>query len=367
MLCFRGLPDLRGLWSMLDDLFVVDAVVHPYNLSAENVEVVDHAGANPLIYVRDEQYALTREEKLTDFSPYGTAHALFAESPVDLGILHALPRFSFTRGPFTDLRKVVAMRDRWPDRFLVYGTIDTMDLSEAIESLHYQVEELRIDGLKLYPAIRYQDRMHGWKMDDPEYALPLMAAARDLGLRNIAVHKIIPVGMDMQYFQVPDIEIALKEFPEINFHVVHAGFSFLEEFCVLIQMYQNLYANLENTTGFAIARPKLFAEILGELLYWGRAEQICFASGINLMHPRPPLEAMAGTVISEELAGRGYPEITHEMMGLMLGGNMLRVHGIDPVAARERFKDDEFEVAARDGLQEPWSGLRSEAAAGVAA
>jgi predicted TIM-barrel fold metal-dependent hydrolase len=351
---------------MIGDTFVIDAVAHPFNMSPEN-RAIELTG-NPLpSYLADERYTLTGEEQLTDFPAYATAHALFAESQADMAVLHALPTFPHTVGPFTDLRKVAAMRDRWPARFLLYGTVDTMDADEAIRSLERQVEELHIDGLKLYPAIKYQGAMRGWKMDDREFAVPLLEAARDLGIRNVAVHKIIPVGTGMEYFRVGDFEAPLAQFPEINFHVVHAGYSFLEEFRLLFEWFPNLYANLENTVAFAVMRPRVFAEILGEMLYWGSAERICSGSGVNLMHPRPLIEAVRDFVMPEDLIeGRGYPPVTEAMKALMLGGNLARVHGIDPVAARARIGEDEFEVARRDGLREPWSGLREPAEAAVA-
>jgi uncharacterized protein len=342
---------------MFDDTMVIDAVAHPYNLSEENLEIPQRS--NPLLWVKDETFALTLEEKLVDFPAYATAHALFAESQVDMALLHALPRFSFTRGPFTDVHKMAAMRDRWPDRFLLYGTIDTFDTDEAIKSLEYQVRELHIDGLKLYPSIRWQNRMVGWKMDDGNFALPLLDAASDLGITNVAIHKAIPVGAPMEYFKIDDVEEPLSRFPHINFHVVHAGYSFLEEFTVLLAGYPNLYANLENTVAFAVLRPRVFAEILGEMLYFGSAERICFASGINLLHPRPPLEALHDFEMPAELIEqRGYRVVTSADKALMLGGNIVRTHGIDVAQVRDRIADDEFEVAKRDGLRGPWSGLR---------
>lgn len=351
---------------MINDRLVIDAVAHPFNMSDENLEI-PQGHNNPLLFVKDETYALKIEEKLTDFSAYGTAHALFAESRVDMCILHALPRFSFTRGPFTDVRKMAAMRDRWPNRFRLYGTIDTMDTNEAIKSLEYQVNELKIDGLKMYPAIRYQGKMHGWKMDDKEFMLPILEAAQDLGVTNIGVHKIIPVGAGLEFFRVSDMEAPLTLFPKINFHCVHAGYSFLEEFVVLMQAFPNLYANLENTVAFAVLRPQVFAEILGEMLYYGSAEQICFGSGINLLHPHPPLEAMAAFEMPQEMVeGRGYAPVTDEQKALMLGGNIARVHGIDEASALEAIEGDEFEVAKQDGLLPPWSGLRAENAAKAA-
>lgn len=343
---------------MIGDNVVIDAVAHPFDNSPENLEVPqDHN--NPLLWVKDEEFALTKAEKLTDFPAYATAHALFAESNVDMAMLHALPRFSFTRGPFTDLHKVAAMRDRWPHRFKLYGTIDTMDTGEAIRSLEYQVNTLHIDGLKLYPVIRYQDKMHGWKMDDPDFAMPLFEAAYELGIRNIGIHKIIPVGAGLDYFKVGDIEAPLDRWPDMYFHCVHAGYSFLEEFKILMQMYPNLYANLENTAAFAVLRPRVFAEIIGEMMYFGSVNQICFGSGINLLHPHPPLEALARFEMPDDLVrDRGYAPVTAADRALMIGGNIARAHGIDLTQVPGTIAGDEFEVIKRDGLKAPWSGLR---------
>jgi predicted TIM-barrel fold metal-dependent hydrolase len=346
---------------MPDDTLVIDAVVHPFDLSPENLEISLDT-ASPLMYTKDMEYMITKEEQLQDFPMWAAAHALFAESQADLGVLHALPRFAFTKVSLSPLSKMVAMRDRWPNRFLLYGTIDTTDVNEAIASLERQVNELKIDGLKMYPVIRYDGGMRGWKMDEEEYAFPILEAARDLGIKNVAIHKAIPVGQRLEYFRMPDLEAALAGFPEINFHVVHAGYAFLEEFTILFELYQNLYANLENTSGFAVVRPRLFAEILGEMLYWGSAERICFASGITVMHPRPGLDALFAFEMPHDLIeGKGYPEVTDEMKRLIAGGNMARVHGLDTATVRAGFAGDEFELAKQDGLRMPWSGLRENA------
>src|SRR4051794_2232311 len=127
---------------MIGDTFVVDAVAHPFNMSAENL--LFPIDENPLpAFTKDERFMLTKEENLSDFPGYATAHALFAESQADMAILHALPTFGHTVGPFCDLGKVAAMRERWPDRFLLYGTVDTLDADEAIADLERQVLELR--------------------------------------------------------------------------------------------------------------------------------------------------------------------------------------------------------------------------------
>ena len=81
------------------------------------------------------------------------AHALFAESQVDLAVIHALPNLGFTKGGVTDPCRMAALRDRHPGRFLLYATVDTPVADTAIEQLEAQVDALGVDGLKLYPGV----------------------------------------------------------------------------------------------------------------------------------------------------------------------------------------------------------------------
>ena len=98
------------------------------------------------------------------------------------------------------------------------------------------------------------------------------------------------------------------------------------------------------------------------MLYWGLEDQILFASGLNIVHPQPPLAAMASFEMPQDLMeGRGYPAISADIRRKILGGNAVRLHGIDADEVLATTKDDEFEVARRDGLRPPWSGMREHA------
>ncbi|MDQ1501290.1 MAG: uncharacterized protein QOI86_4630, partial [Actinomycetota bacterium] len=311
---------------------VVDAVVHPYDLSPanqtpENREqlLAVHAyhrlctGPNP-------EYALDDHEFLIDFDPEALTDALFAESPVDLAVIHALPNLGFTRGGVTDPYRMAELRDRYPGRYLLYATVDTPVTDAAIKQLEAQVTELRVDGLKLYPAFFYDGEGHGWRMDGEDFATPLLEAARDLGIRNVAVHKAVPVPpAPVECFRVSDIDAALDRFPTINFHIVHAGVAFLAETAELLGRHRNLYANLESTLSYMLTRPRILAEVLGTFLTAGAGDQLLFGSGANLTHPRLLLDAFERFAMPEDLvAEKGYPELTPDIKGRILGGNALR-------------------------------------------
>ncbi|HKS98648.1 MAG TPA: amidohydrolase family protein [Rugosimonospora sp.] len=352
---------------MLDGAVVVDAVVHPYNLDPANQnpharEQLDAVYAAHVLATgpHHPSHLLRRDEFFTDFPFDAVAGSLFVESPVDLAIIHALPNLGFCRGDVTAPERAAAYRDRYPDRFRLYATVDTPVTGAAIDQLEWQVRELRVDGLKLYPAFFYGGAGTGWRLDGPDFATPLLEAARDLGIRNVAVHKALwlppaPRGA----FDVDDVGGALERFPDLNFFLVHAGAAFLDRTAELLARHRNLYATLESVFAYAVVRPAAFARVLGTLLRSCRVEQLLFGSGTNLSHPAPLLDAFAGYEFDAgALAEYGCPQLTAADRRLILGGNALRLHGIDESTVRERTAGDGFARERAAGTTRPWSRLR---------
>ncbi len=347
---------------MIDGAVVVDAVVHPYNLSSdnqvpENFEQLRAVHTSHVICTgRDlPEYVLDESEFLVDFDHEALTRALFTESQVDLAILHSLPNLGFTKGYITEPDRVAALRDKYPGRYLLYATVDTPTTARAIADLERQVRELAVDGLKLYPSFFYDGVAQGWRMDGADFAMPLLEAAVDLGIRNVAVHKAIPVPPAPEScFRVDDLDGALGRFPEVNFHIVHAGVAFLDETCALLSDHPNVYANLESSFSYILRKPRLFADVLAALLAAGGADRILYGSGVNLMHPRPLLEAFAAFEMPDDL-----PPLTAATKAAILGGNALRLHGLSADDVISKTSGDEFDVARRSGLAPPWSGVRA--------
>lgn len=350
---------------MLDGMPVVDAVVHPYDLGADNQDPegatqLEGVHASHLLYSGAEHgpHHLTRAEFFRHFPGEAVARALFAESPVDLAVLHSLPNLGFTRGPITRPETVAALRDRYPGRFLLYGTVDAPFVDGAVAQLVQQVDEHGLDGLKVYPAFSYGGVSSGWRLDSAEFGLPLLRAARDLGIRNIAVHKAVwvpPAPHDA--FAVADLGVA-DLFPELTFQIVHAGMAFLPETCEVLARHPNVHATLESVFAFVRTAPRTFAEVLAALLRAGGPERLLFASGANLMHPAPAIQAFDGFQLPTDVQDReGVGPLTATDRALILGGNALRIHGLDEGAVRDRPADELDELRDR-GTVPAWSGLR---------
>lgn len=352
---------------------VVDAVVHPYDLSTANrrddaAAQLDAVYAAHTLATRPDQerYRLTAEEFFSDLPFDAVARSLFVESDVDLAVLHALPCLGFTHGPTTDPRRAADFRDLHPDRFLLYATVDTPLTAAAVAQLEAQVER-GVDGLKLYPSFFYDGGAQGWRLDDPDIATPLLRAARDLGIRHVAIHKALwlpPAPRDA--FRVDDLAGPLEEFGDLTFSIVHAGTAFVEETAVLLERHPNLHATLESTFAYLCVRPRTFAEVLARLLRAAGSERLLFASGSNLMHPHPLLEAFAGYELPDDLVDAGAPQLTEQDRRNILGANVLRMHGIDPDERRPALEADGYARARAAGRAEPWSALRNPSAARAA-
>lgn len=358
---------------MINGSVVVDAVVHPYNLgptnqnpqAREQLEAVygAHVAATGEAH---HEYILSRDEFFSDVSFETIADSLFVESDVDLAVIHALPNLGFARDYVTDPQRAAAFRERFPDRFRLYATVDTPVTDAAIAQLEWQVRELGVDGLKLYPAFFYDNRGEGWRLDGPDFATPLLEAARDLGIRNVAVHKALWLPpAPRSAFNVDDLDIPLERFGDLNFHLVHAGAAFLEQTASLLARHRNLYATLESVFAFVVVKPRAFATILGTLLQACGADQLMYGSGTNLSHPAPLLAAFDGYELPDDLiTEHGFPQLTAQDRRKILGQNALRVHGLDAGTVLERTAGDEFAQRRACGDALPWGHIRPRQAAG---
>ena len=90
------------------------------------------------------------------------------------------------------------------------------------------------------------------------------------------------------------------------------GLPRLEDFCWIATQEPNVHAGLAVAMPFIHTRPKYFAQIMGELLYWVGEDRIQFASDYAIWTPRWLVEAFVDFQIPEELGE--YPPITLDQL-----------------------------------------------------
>lgn len=361
---------------MLGNAFVVNAVGHAYNLSRENARgpigamVRDgfygiHAHFNP------PEGVLAPEVFQVDQSAELLARTHFLESDVDLVAYHTLRLDSLFDDGLCSHAKAVELATRWPQRFVTYVGIDpTLGTARCLADLEQQLAEVPgAIGLKMYPD--QIEPYRTFRADDAELMFPVYERAQQLGLRTVAVHKALPNGpVPLAPYRIDDVEGAAMAFPGLNFEIVHAGMAFVPETAYAIARFPNVYANLEITTILLSKAPRLFAEVLAELLFWGGPQKLLWSDGALFTHPQLALGRFRDFQLPDDLLEKyGLPPLTDDDRALVLGGNFARMSGLDLPALRAAQVDDEWaqQRAERGALDPPWTAFRAEHLAGVPA
>lgn len=343
---------------------VVDAVTHAYNSDESNFLDETSREFNRGTYQRSklympEEYHAPPERFFKDVSVEELERVLFLESDVDFAVNHGLPLGDFFKDGLATVEKAVEFRERNPDRSAVYADVNPL-ADDALADLEYKVKELDVDGIKLYPG-RYEDGESLKIALDEGAGHRVVERAAELGIRKIAVHKTMPAGpIPTKFYEVDDVDAIAPSYPDVNFEMVHAGFSFLEETTLLLAKFDNVYANFEVTVNLALGQPRKFARILGEMLKWAGPDKLMFGSGCNFAHPQPLIEAIWDFQFSDELQSEyGYPPLTDEIKAKILGLNALESLHIDPDSVRDAIEGDEWEQARADleAPPEPWSSI----------
>lgn len=346
---------------MIDGMFVVDAIVHAYDFSEQNVHDnrVARIAYDQIWASMDATFpagrVVARRTACNDWPVEIVTETLFKETATDMAAHHYLTLNTWFRDGLVSRAKNVEVARRWPQRYFSYVGVDpTEGVQACVRQLREQVEEIPgAVGLKLYPHQIYPFR--SWRMDDPKVAYPLYEAAGELGLKVIAIHKALPLGpVPMDPYRVGDLDCAAMDFPDLKFEIVHSGMAFVEETAWAIGRFPNVYANLEVTTFMLANQPRRFGEVLAELIAGGGAEKIMWAATMPIVTDcQWLLERFVDYKLPDDVAERYGFELTRELKQKILGLNYLGMVGLELEEAKARIAHDEFS-AYNDGAPQSW-------------
>lgn len=354
-----------------DDVFVIDAITHTYNLQRSNMQDNIFAEGLRSLFWRfatgwqTEEHHLPQEVYEDDWTPEMLVEVAFLESQTKMAATHNLVLYSWFHDGLVSFEKVAELAEKWPTRFFIYLGIDPFTgVKSCLEDLRIQLEAIPdAVGLKFYPD--RVDPLGRFRMDDPYLAFPLFEAAEEAGIRTIAVHKAIPNGpVPIEPYSVGDIDAAAATFPDLNFEIVHAGMAFLEETAMAVGRFPNVYANLEITGQYAVHMPDWFDEIMSMLLFWGGPEKILHSTGNLLFHPQQQIDAIWNYQVSQANQDKyQLSPLTEEDRRLILGGNYARMVGFDIEEGRRGIENDELSqrLRANGELRPPYSHWRERA------
>jgi predicted TIM-barrel fold metal-dependent hydrolase len=142
------------------------------------------------------------------------------------------------------------------------------------------------------------------------------------------VHKgptVYPMNRDA--FDVADVDDAATAFPELRFIVEHVGLPRLEDFCWIATQEPNVYGGLAVAMPFIHSRPRYFAQIIGELLYWLGENRILFGSDYAIWQPKWLIEKFVDFQIPEDMQGE-YGVLTPSAKQKILGLNAAHLYDV---------------------------------------
>jgi len=336
-----------------EQYFVVDSHMHYWDASPENWVAGHEQYAKGWIECFHAYMGLGPAEthwpieKFYKISEETLMKDVFEDGYVDVAVFQPTYLKEWYAGGFNTTEQNGALAEKHPDRFVVNTRWDPREGDQGLEQLEADVARWGSKGVKLYTA-EWRGESRGWKLSDPE-AYRFLQKSQELGIKNVHVHKGPTIWpLDKDAFDVSDVDHAATDFPELNFIVEHVGLPRIEDFCFMATQEPNVYAGLSVVTGGLMhARPKFFAKVMGELLFWVGEDKMTFGSDYSIWEPKWQVEGLVDwNYPSEEFSD--YPEVTTATKKKILGLNAAKLYdlevpsgcGIDEGAEAAAARDD---------------------------
>ncbi len=325
-----------------ESYFIVDGHIHNWDASPENTANKYGEGFIKCFY--DYHQNLSPEEyvwPLEKFRKYGEEnlmHDLFEIGYVDKAIFQPTYLTDFYTGGFNTTAMNGVLKEKHPDKFILNGSFEPRD-PDGLTTFEEKVKKYDLKGVKVYTAEWYGDSK-GWKLTD-DLVKPYLDKCVELGVTNVHVHKgptIWPLNKDA--FNVDDVDGAATEYQELNFIVEHCGLPRLEDFCWIAVQEPNVYGGLAVALPFIHTRPRYFAQMIGELLYWLGEDRVTFGSDYGIWQPKWLIETFVDFQMPEDLVSE-YGELTPNIKRKILGLNLAKLYDIDvPEEARGEVEEN---------------------------
>jgi predicted TIM-barrel fold metal-dependent hydrolase len=146
--------------------------------------------------------------------------------------------------------------------------------------------------------------------------------------------------LDKDAFDIGDVDTAATSFPDMKFVVTHIGLPRLDDFCWVATQDKNIYAGMAVAMAFVHSRPRYFAEMMANLLYWLGPDRILFSADYALWHPKWVIEDFLNFELPEDLKKEYGVDLTMEIKKKILGENAAKVWGIDIEEQKKKQKND---------------------------
>jgi predicted TIM-barrel fold metal-dependent hydrolase len=369
------------------DQFIFDVQTHHVDVSRKWYEDTPD-GKKALTFFRLlRPFAGSAEESLDLLNRAHYVKEVFGDSDTLMGIISGVPSRNWDKNPLPP-DQMVATRKYVNDiagsqRLLSHGLLRPNLGAKEMDEMERQVKELKIDAWKMYTGAELGEK--AWFMDDEKVAYPFWEKSRKLGIKNLCVHKGLPLGAFNEKACTPhDLEKAAKDWPDLNFIVYHSGFRgfgfigqgtgdkvkdratddpqeipWVSDIVRILKRnpkIKNIYFELGSTFQMTSARdPEMCMHMLGQMLQVAGADHILWGTdSIWGGSPQSQIVRLRKLKMKPELRDRyGYPELTDEIKKQIFGLNAARLFGVDVETKRRAIKADRLSLLREQYRQDP--------------
>ena len=317
--------------------FIVDSHLHMWDASPENWVKGQERYAKGWIECFHAYMGLGPAEthwpleKFMKYSEEDFVKNVFEDAGADVAIFQSTYLKEWYIDGCNTLERNGAMAEKYPGRIIVNGRFDPRDGEAGLKQLEEDAKRWNLQGVKLYTA-EWKNGSRGWRLDD-DATQPFYDKCKELGIKNVHVHKGPTIWpLDKDAFDPRDVDKAATDNPELNFVVEHVGLPRIEDFCFMATQEPNVYAGLSVVIGGLMhARPRFFAKVMGELLFWVGEDKMLFGSDYAIWEPRWQIDGFLDWDYpsSDREEFSDYPRLTDEGKRKILGLNAAKLYGIE--------------------------------------
>ena len=317
---------------------------------------------------------------------------VFGDSDTVMAIISGVPTREWNRNPLPP-DQMAATRDYVnglanSQRVLAHGLLRPNLGKGEFEEMERQVKTLRISAWKMYTGAEIGER--AWLLDDQKIAYPFWERTRKLGIRNLCVHKGLPLGFFNEKACMPlDVEKAARDFPNLNFIIYHSGYRgtgglargtgervqdpaskdpqeipWISDILRIIRRNPkicNVYFELGSTfQQLSASNPVRCLHMLGQMIQVAGSDHILWGTdSIWGGSPQSQIQRMRRIRMTNELLDKfKYAQLTDQIKDQIFGLNAARLFSIDVKARRNAIRADRLTQLREEYQRDPFPSNR---------
>jgi uncharacterized protein len=368
------------------DQFIFDIQTHHVDVAKKWYDDTPQGRATVRFFQMLRPLAGSVEKSLELLNRAHYVKEVFGDSDTVMAVISGVPTREWDKNPLPP-DQMVATRKYVNDlagsqRVLSHGLLRPNLGAKEFDEMERQVKELKIDAWKMYTGAELGEK--AWFLDDEKVAYPFWERTRKLGVKNLCIHKGLPLGFFNEKACMPlDVEKAAKDWPDLNFIIYHSGYRGLGAIArgtgekvedkktddpqqifwisdllraIKRSNLKNVYFELGSTFNMtSAANPIVCQHMLGQMMQVAGADHILWGTdSIWNGSPQGQIERLRRLKMPDELRKKyGYPDLTDEVKNQILGLNAAKVFGIDVKAKRQAIKADKLALLREEYRKNP--------------